>query len=401
MAQRLIRDTRSGLPYLLDAGGNSLVYWFLLCGLLGAQGLSAVGIGIPLRTLLMGAVERAADRDLRSSTRLLGRTGPHRDKLRASAIIGFWLQLRWIFTNAVVGLLFGVTVLILTVGTTISLTIPLWWWILPEGFAVNPAGYPVDSWPAAILTPVAGLVYIAALMVAVPAMATGHARIAYALLTSVGRAGISVRLAEVTASRFEALEAHGAELRRIERDLHDGTQNRLVAVRMHLGLVERMLRTDPAKALELITTAQTAADDALAELRGVVRSIYPPILADRGLASAVSALAARCPVPCSTRLTELERAPAALEVAAYFVVAESLTNAIKHAGATAIQVELRIDDTAMCVEVVDDGHGGADEASGTGLAGIRRRAAAFDGTTEVASPPGGPTTIRVVLPCGS
>ncbi|MDQ3789189.1 MAG: histidine kinase, partial [Actinomycetota bacterium] len=188
--------------------------------------------------------------------------------------------------------------------------------------------------------------------------------------------------------------------RRIERDLHDGTQNKLVAVAMHLGIAERALRRDPAAALPMVLKAQDAVSDALSGLRGVVRSIYPPVLSERGLDGAVAGLIASCGVPCSLTVTDLRRAPAAVESAAYFVVAEALTNVAKHSGATRCEVRLSARDH-LTLEVWDDGHGGADEEHGTGLSGIRRRVTAFDGTMTLDSPVGGPTTLRVTLPMGS
>src|SRR5699024_4085233 len=146
------------------------------------------------------------------------------------------------------------------------------------------------SWPAALLTPLVALVYLALFVLCVPRMADGHALLAHKMLLGTNRGRLRTRIAEVTALRQTALEAHGLELRRIERDLHDGTQNRLVAVRMHLGLVERLLAEDPERARELVGVAKGAAEEALGELRGVVRSIYPPILADQGLATALSSL---------------------------------------------------------------------------------------------------------------
>jgi signal transduction histidine kinase len=215
-------------------------------------------------------------------------------------------------------------------------------------------------------------------------------------------AGLSLaeRLAEVTASRAAALEAHGTELRRIERDLHDGTQNRLVAVVMHLGLVERALERNPDGALPLVRRTRQAAVDALDELRDVVRTIYPPILDERGLDGAVAALAARCPVVCRVDTTGLRRVAASVEAAAYFVTAEALNNVAKHSGADSALVRLLCTEDILVIEVDDNGCGGAHEDGGSGLLGIRRRAAALDGRVELVSPLGGPTRLRAELPCG-
>ncbi|RCV51204.1 histidine kinase [Marinitenerispora sediminis] len=397
-------DTLSGLRYLARASGVAFASWFLLAGVACAQALSVLGVGFPLLSVLLRTVERTAARDLRMSSELLGRplSAPApkgRPGSRPYQITGFWRELRWTGMNAVAGLPLGLAVLVPALGAAICVTIPLWWWTLPPGIALTPALYPVDSWPAALAAPVAGLGHLALLGYLAPRLSGLHARLAHRALTSTREARLSARLAEVTTSRTEALEAHGAELRRIERDLHDGTQNRLVAVRMHLGIVERVIDPGQTRALELVRVAQGAAEEALAELREVVRSIYPPILADRGLGSAVASLAARSAVPCRVEAGDLAGIPAAVEATAYFAVAECLTNVAKHGGASRAWVRISADGRTLRVEVGDDGAGGADERAGTGLAGIRRRVAAFDGSTEVASPPGGPTTIRVELPC--
>ncbi|WP_245746340.1 sensor histidine kinase, partial [Nocardia altamirensis] len=198
-----------------------------------------------------------------------------------------------------------------------------------------------------------------------------------------------------------ALDAHGAELRRIERDLHDGAQARIAAVIMQLGLADQLRERDPAAADGLVRKAQDTATAALAELRDVVRNVYPPVLSDRGLEGAISAIAARSPIPCVLDLTGVGRRPAAVEAAAYFVITEALTNATKHSGAEGISLVLGGAPELLTIEISDDGAGGAVETYGGGLAGIRRRAEALDGRMVLTSPPGGPTVLRVELPCGS
>ncbi|MFE5485210.1 sensor histidine kinase [Streptomyces sp. NPDC056527] len=233
-----------------------------------------------------------------------------------------------------------------------------------------------------------------------------------ALLTptpSVARdAALAARIEQLTVTRAGAIAAHGAELRRIERDLHDGAQARLVALSMRIGLARRAYDSDPATARKLLDDAQTQAEEALAELRHVVRGIHPPILTDRGLTGAVRALAASSGLEVAVSVTGLgdhagegPRAPAAVEAAAYFVVAEALTNAVKHSGAARASVSLTREPAALRVRVRDEGRGGAEagENSGSGLAGIRRRVAALDGTVRLTSPAGGPTVIEVELPC--
>ncbi|MFB7590353.1 histidine kinase [Streptomyces sp. NPDC056169] len=225
-------------------------------------------------------------------------------------------------------------------------------------------------------------------------------------------AALAARIEQLTATRAGAVAAHGAELRRIERDLHDGAQARLVALSMRIGLARRAYDSDPAAARRLLDDAQEQAEEALAELRHVVRGIHPPILTDRGLTGAVRALAASSGLEVAVSVTGLAgdavpdaadgpRAPAAVEAAAYFVVAEALTNAAKHSGAARASVALARRPAGLRVLVKDEGHGGAEagERGGSGLTGMRRRVAALDGTVRLTSPQGGPTVIEVELPC--
>jgi len=224
-----------------------------------------------------------------------------------------------------------------------------------------------------------------------------------ALLKPSPKAVLARRVEELAATRADAISAHGAELRRIERDLHDGAQARLVALSMRIGLAKRAYDRDPEAARKLLDDAQDQAEQALTELRQVVRGIHPPILSDRGLVGAVRALAASSGLRVSIEdegLDEGVRAPAAVEAAAYFVVAESLTNAAKHSGSPRAEVRLTRTRRGLRVRVSDvEGSGGADEGGGSGLLGMRRRVAALDGTVDVSSPAGGPTVIEVELPC--
>ncbi|WP_055567084.1 sensor histidine kinase [Streptomyces atriruber] len=215
-------------------------------------------------------------------------------------------------------------------------------------------------------------------------------------------ADLAERVEELTVTRAGAVAAHGAELRRIERDLHDGTQARLVSLSMRVGLARRAYDKDPEAAKKLLADAQDQAEEALTELRHVVRGIHPPILTDRGLVGAVRALAAGSGLDVAVHDDGVEagtRAPAAVEAAAYFVVAEALTNAAKHSGSERASVELWRRGAMLRVVVRDEGRGGVDESGGSGLLGMRRRVAALDGTVEVSSPVGGPTVIEVELPC--
>ena len=208
------------------------------------------------------------------------------------------------------------------------------------------------------------------------------------------------RIARLEETRAGAVDQRDAELARIERDLHDGAQARLVALGMSLGMAEQKLDSDPAAAQELLAEARRGTREALEELRSLVRDIHPPVLVDRGLEPAIAALVERTPLRIGLAVDVPDRPPRAVETAAYFVVAESLANAGKHARAERIDVALRREGDRLVVEVVDDGGGGADPGGG-GLRGLARRVEALDGRVEVVSPAGGPTMIRAVIPCGS
>ena len=216
------------------------------------------------------------------------------------------------------------------------------------------------------------------------------------------------RVEEVAASRSETLDHSAAEVRRIERDLHDGAQARIAAVGMNVGLAEKLVSSDPSAAAELLREARETTMSALEDLRSVVRGIHPPVLADRGLAGAIEALTLPIPMPVTLSLdlptglpTGLPSGlPAPVESASYFAIAECLTNTVKHAGATRAWVSARHDGDVLRLVVGDDGIGGADPA-GSGLAGVADRLAAFDGTMCVVSPGGGPTVVTMEVPCPS
>jgi signal transduction histidine kinase len=211
---------------------------------------------------------------------------------------------------------------------------------------------------------------------------------------------LTPRVEQLTRTRAGAVEARDDELARIERDLHDGAQARLVAVAMSLGLAEDRLNRDPEGARELVLEAQQQARSAIRELRDLARGIAPPVLADRGLQAAVEALAVTSPLDVSVRGDAGPRPDPAIERAAYFVAAEALANASKHAGATRIAIALERTPDRLTVEVADNGRGGADPA-GAGLSGLRARVEAIDGRLEVTSPSGEGTIIRASLPCAS
>ncbi|MEV4019600.1 histidine kinase [Nonomuraea angiospora] len=209
------------------------------------------------------------------------------------------------------------------------------------------------------------------------------------------------RVDELTAQRADTTVAQAAEIRRIERDLHDGAQARLVALGLSLATAEKLMETNPDQARALLRDARAGAATSLNELRELVRGISPPVLNERGLVDAVRALALDSPLDVAVSADVRLRLDPPIESAVYFGVAELLTNAVKHAHATRARISVARDDTGIVVDVEDDGRGGAGVSAGGGLAGLRRRLAVFDGTVEITSPAGGPTRVRMVVPCES
>ncbi len=284
-------------------------------------------------------------------------------------------------------------------------------WPLDSG-QFNLLGIGIDSWwKALVLGPAQIVLGLYLLGWVAPAVARGHARAVRGLLkpstTELETARLSQRVEELTRTRAGAVDSHGAELRRIERDLHDGTQAQLVSLALRIGVAKQTMAHDPEKAAQILDDARDGAEQAMTELRGVLRNMYPPILADRGLTGAVAALCARCPIPVELRLGELGTVPAPVEAAAYFVVAESLTNVNKHSAAGHVDVLLERRGQELYLAITDDGIGGARVTKeqdllgrGSGLHGMVHRVEAIDGHMELQSPIGGPTTVEVILPCG-
>ena len=276
--------------------------------------------------------------------------------------------------------------------------------LLAPAFASSaPSGSPLDELSSAELIAVAvGSIPVAALAAIVTrALAAGCAALAESLLAGDDRAELEQRINSLEATRLGAVDSADARLRRIERDLHDGAQHRLAFIAMELGRARAKLATDPEAVDALLAGAHDESKVAMRELRDVVRGIHPSVLSDRGLDAALSGLAERASVPVEIRGGCAERLTPAVETAAYYVVAESLTNVGRHSGATSAQVELRRDGDELLVTIRDDGHGGARRVPGSGLEGLAQRVEALDGSLEVDSPEGGPTTITARLPCGS
>ncbi len=221
------------------------------------------------------------------------------------------------------------------------------------------------------------------------------------LLGLVPQAQLTSQVQQLARSRAVAVDTAAADLRRLERDLHDGAQARLVALGMNLRAAERLIHANPEAAAALVAEAREASARALTELRELVRGVHPPVLADRGLADAVRALALDSPLNVDTEIDLQGRLPAPVETACYFSIAELLTNAAKHSGARDARIAVRHSASMLRVEVTDFGLGGADPARGSGLAGIEKRLASFDGILAISSPPGGPTMAVMEVPCAS
>jgi signal transduction histidine kinase len=364
------------------------------------------GIGLFLIPVIVRVNRRVATIERRRVGRLLGTTITYRypplldpGKPPPAGALRRWLammgqafgqrttyqEVGWVAVQALLGPLLLAAALGFWALAIAGALAPLYWLVVP---GTSPGWLTLTA-----VVPVAVLG-----MWSLPAVATGQARLSAKLLAEPAAVRLAARVAELTATRAGALAAHGAELRRIERDLHDGTQAQLAAIALQLGLAERRLTADPDLAATLIRRARENAEIAMGELRGLVRGLYPPILIDRGLGEAVRGLTARNAIETTANIQMPRRLPAAIEAAAYFAVAEALANVTKHSKAKRATVALHLDDERLLVEITDNGSGGADETAGTGLSGIRRRVAAFDGSLDLSSPPGGPTRLVISLP---
>jgi signal transduction histidine kinase len=281
--------------------------------------------------------------------------------------------------------------------------------------AVAPGGsaqpvFGVVDWPLVLVAAVQCAAVLALGAWLVPRTIGVHAKV----LLGREDAELAGRVEQLTQTRADAVDTAAAELRRVERDLHDGAQARLVALGMNLRTAERLIPTSPQAAMALVAEARETSAKALTELRDLVRGVHPPVLADRGLADAVRALALDAPVRTETDIDLPGRLEPPVESACYFAVAEALANAVKHSGARLVQIRVRYSPAprsarlpgavtpaagVLRIEVTDDGAGGADPSRGTGLQGVERRLGTFDGILAVSSPPGGPTMIIMEVPC--
>ncbi|GAB2960637.1 sensor histidine kinase [Nonomuraea fastidiosa] len=266
-----------------------------------------------------------------------------------------------------------------------------WRWLVSD-----PGTWRDQSW--LLLDPLVKVLLLPALLLVPGRGLRLYARWCRLLLGATAASRLAAQVGHLRRTRNLAADSQAAEMRRIERDLHDGTQARLVAIGMTLGAVEQLVDTDPAAAKALLAKAREASSETLTELRRVIRGIHPPVLAERGLADAVRALAMDSPLHVTVDVDLPKRAEPPVEAAVYFAISELLSNAARHGGAQEATVDISAHGPHLRVTVMDDGMGGADPSKGSGLAGIERRLAAFDGVLAVHSPPGGPTTVTMDLP---
>lgn len=365
-ASRLRMTGYAALHVLLFA---PTVLAFVLCAVGGA--LSLVVLGLPILAIGMPLLRWTAQRHRVMAARCLGievppgpRRIPQGEPLYGRLMLWArdpmtWRELAWALVAMTIGFTVSLAFLVLFVGIVTGLV----WWYGTE-----------------------------------PIM-RGRARLDLMFLAYGRTERLEQRVAELTETRADVVDHAAAELRRIERDLHDGAQARLVALSISLGMAEEAFATDPERARTLVSEARTTTASALIDLRNVVRGIHPPVLADRGLAGAVQALALDLPLPVEVEASLPGRPPAPVESALYFAIAECLANIGKHSGATNAWALMRHRDGILQAIVGDDGAGGADPGAGTGMLGVMRRLAAFDGTMTVASPVGGPTIVTLEVPC--
>lgn len=394
------------MEHLVGGLGTAILAMVALVLVAVVAVMCLAGIGVVMIPSALHMVRSAAERERARLSRWgVGLPGPPEAPAGVRAALRDpWVrrELAFVATHGTLGFGIGAVGLSLPLSVVQYVTFPLWFRLVPPdaggpGFVF----WTIDGLPDALAVALIGVGFLAVTVAAGPLLARSQAWPGRTLLAPPRDVDMSLRIAELTATRAAALDAHAVELRRIERSLHDGAQNRLVAVNVLIGAARRALDRDPVTASEVLGRAQDAAELALAELRTVVRGILPPVLDDRGLVGALAGLANGSGLPCTVEVDLPGRCAASVEATAYYVVAEALTNVSKHSGADAAAVTVAREGDRLLLTVTDDGRGGADESRGSGLGGIRRRVEAYDGRFSMTSPPGGPTTIQVELPCGS
>jgi signal transduction histidine kinase len=385
---------------LLAGGLIAGAAWVLLFLALGTLVFSPVaGLGLPFLAVMTWFVRPLASLERRrvrwvTGTPVAEAYRPLRGSLLAQVRTllidpGTWRDLAWLLTAIVAGAL-GLAFLAAMVLGPIFIVVPPIWYL--HGLSQGAHAKALAFVPLGIVLTVVGWW---------PGrrMPAGAARLSGWLLAPGKGAQMRAEMERLAESRDETVDARAAELRRIERDLHDGAQARLVSLTMSLGMAEEEIDRRPEAARQLVAEARASARTALNELRHLVRGIHPPVLTERGLGGAVEALALASAVPVEVDIQLDDRLPAPLESALYFVIAEALANVARHSNASWAFVRLWREEGRLRLMVRDDGTGGADPVNGSGLRGIQQRLAAFDGSMTLSSPPGGPTELFAELPC--
>jgi|SRR4051794_16721394 len=290
----------------------------------------------------------------------------------------------------------------------VAWSVPLWLVTLPiyviEWPQAGPdvwTGFRIDTAPEAFVAAAIGLVVLPLAPWIVRGASAVDALLVRSLLSPSRTDELEERVDELRVTQARSVDIAMADRRQIERDLHDGAQQRLLALGMDLGMALDKFEDDPEGARALVGDAHEELQKAIVELRNLARGIHPAVLTDRGLDAALSSLAARSALDVHLDVRVDRRPPASAEATAYFIVAEALTNAARHAGASRVDVRVRLANGTLRVEVEDDGVGGASATDGGGLAGLSDRASSIEGTLQVSSPPGGPTVVSAELPCAS
>ncbi|TKK90146.1 sensor histidine kinase [Herbidospora galbida] len=370
--------------------------------------LVLVWVGLPMLAVLILLWRGVAFAERRFVRWTLGVDIP--DPYRPRPEGGLYAHLRWLFVDPATWKDLGYVLLLCPLGL-LEFVVVFGLWSLGLELLAIPlplvlTDRTMSAWfvevstvPEAVLVMLVGVVSLVASLYALRGAALAHGWVARALLGTDDRKLLLARNEDLRASRARGVNAAEAERRRIERDLHDGAQQRLLSVALDLGRAQAKFDDDPQQARILVESAAAGAKAAIAELRDLARGIYPAILTDRGLDAALSSLAARAPVRVEVTVEITERPPAAVESIAYFVVAEALTNMAKYSEATEASVKVSRAVGRVVVEIADNGIGGAVIRPGGGLNGLADRAATIDGNLTVDSPPGGPTRIRAELPC--
>ena len=403
-AARLQRMGADGLYVLTGLATSIVAFTVWITGLTLSLTFGLLIVGFPVVLGTFAVFRWLADLERRRAALVLGEPlisnyrRPPEDRRLAARLKAVahdpqrWKDLAYHLIFSVIGFTWGTIWLVLWGFVLGSITLPAWWWAMPSD--AQYLAMDLDTWQQTLGAAALGVAVLPLALFAQRGLALSQARIARWLLAP----SLAARVERLTETRAGAVDVATAELQRIERDLHDGAQARLVALAMDLGMAEERFDRDPESARELVGEARLEAKRALAELRDLARGIRPSLLAERGLGPAIAALAARSPVPARATCDVTRRPPAPVETAAWFVVSEALANTAKHSGAKRATVWVTMRGGDLHVEVVDDGRGGADP-DGSGLKGLAQRVAALDGSLEVNSPPGGPTVVRAVLPC--